>query len=64
MKTYKREMAGLLVLGEIILAALWANGNDHAAAAAKYFGDFVFPFTAYAFGLDWWSKQKPQGDTQ
>ena len=55
-KTYKREIAGvmLIFLFGLVLGGVW---YPSAAAAADSLKFEVFGFAAMAFGLDAWAKQ-------
>lgn len=55
-KTYKREVAGLMLL---FLAGLtvWGVWEPEAKEASRFFAIFIFTFAAGAWGLDAWAKQ-------
>lgn len=55
-KTYKREVAGLMLL---FLAGLtvWGVWEPEAKEASRFYSIFIFTFSAGAWGLDSWAKQ-------
>lgn len=55
-KTYKREVAGvlLLFLGGLFI---WGGWLPYAAEIAKYLTLPIFGFTGLAFGMDAYAKQ-------
>lgn len=55
-KTYKREVAGLMLL---FLAGLtvWGVWEPEAKEASRFYAIFIFTFSAGAWGLDAWAKQ-------
>lgn len=56
-KTWKREIAFLMLLCEAWLGYHWALGSQTAGNAAEFFAPFVFPFAAAAYGADFVTKQ-------
>lgn len=55
-KTYKREVAGLL-LAFWAAMTVWGVSEPEAKEASRFMAIFVFTFAAGAWGLDAWAKQ-------
>lgn len=55
-KTYKRELAGamLIILFALVIAGIWFPQAGDAAQSIKF---EVFSFAALAFGIDAYAKQ-------
>ena len=55
-KTYKRELASLMMFG-LWGFFLWGLFSPQAADAARFLALPVFTFAGGAFGMDAWAKQ-------
>ncbi len=61
-KTYKREVASILLLSLALLTFFWVYfGNEGAGEAVKVLNLPIFAFAGAAFGLDSVAKQWNNG---